>query len=215
MFGGSYVTTRTPTSTPVIGYYASVRDTNLTPQPLPEIASIILKGTNGLDDLTLEARRLYQEQEAAFRATGSPEKPDRKDPDPRRVLQSPRLLHLPQSHLPRWHLLRTVSGPHRRHPSDPHGSHRCGPGPCSPCGPGRGVREGRLRRTSLHRGGLHQSVRGRRERIGHGQPRPQDRRRAPASLGAGGRSLQRSCSGGRIRSNFQEPLQALLLVPRS
>ena len=66
---------------PVIGYYASVRDTNLTPRPLPETGSIILKGTNGLDDLTLEARRLYQEQEAAFRAIGSPEKPVRKNPD--------------------------------------------------------------------------------------------------------------------------------------
>ena len=63
-----------------VGLYRSVKDTTLKTQTIQRIANQILSGSQGLDRLTAEARRLYQAQEEAFRAAGSPDNPDRKDP---------------------------------------------------------------------------------------------------------------------------------------
>ena len=62
-----------------VGLYRNVRDTTLKTQTIQHIANLILSGSQGLDGLTAEARRLYQAQEEAFRAAGSPDDPDRKD----------------------------------------------------------------------------------------------------------------------------------------
>ena len=72
-------TSKTPSPSPIIGFYHHVRDTRFKTRPVSDIAKLILKGSRGLDRATVEARRLYQTQEAAFRAIGSPEKPDRKN----------------------------------------------------------------------------------------------------------------------------------------
>ena len=65
---------------PSLGFYYNKRDTRLKTRSFPDIGNMILKGSRGLDVLTREARRLYHDQEDAFKIAGSPEEPSRKDP---------------------------------------------------------------------------------------------------------------------------------------
>ena len=64
-----------------VGFYYTVRDTHLKRRSILDVGTVILNGSGGLDAATQEARRLYILQEQAYRAAGSPERPDRRNPD--------------------------------------------------------------------------------------------------------------------------------------